>query len=75
MKAMTVSNIVGGFKTTGVFPLDRDAIKLPENMMEKLTEQSGLKYIPLSSPAKPRKCVLDFSEDELKKFQIRFENG
>ena len=75
MKAMTITNIVGGFKTTGVFPLDRDAIKLPENMMEKLPEQSGLKYIPLYSPAKPRKCVLDFSEDELKKFQIRFENG
>ena len=75
MKAMTIANITGGFKTTGVFPLNRNAIKLPESVMEKLPEQSGLKFIPLYSPANPKKSVPDFSEGEMKTFPVRYENG
>ena len=75
MKAMTITNITGGFKTTGVFPLNRNAIKLPESVMEKLPEQSGLKFIPLYSPANPKKSVPDFSEGEMKTFLVRYENG
>ena len=29
MKAMTIKNIVGGFKVCDIYPLDRDAIKVP----------------------------------------------
>lgn len=63
---MTIANVVEGFQTACVFPLKRDAIKLPENVMEKLPEQSGLKFISLYCPANPKKCRLNFSEDELK---------
>lgn len=75
MKAMTIANIVRGFKTTGVYSLDRHAVKLPENKMEKLPEQSGLKFIPLYSPANLKKSLPEFSEDEVRKYQTRFENG
>ena len=54
LKAMTVQNIVGGFKVTGIFPLNRNAVKLPEQIHEKLAKQSGLAFIPLYSPARPR---------------------
>lgn len=75
MKAMTMSNILGGFKVTGVFPLNRDAVKLPITHMEKLPQQSGLSFIPLYSPANPRKVQPNFSEEELGRYQTRFENG
>ena len=53
---MTIKNITSGFKVTGVFPVDRFAIKLPEDTKpvfkpEALAVQSGLAYIPLYSPA------------------------
>ena len=32
---MTMGNIVGGFKTTGIFPLNRDALHLPQTTMEQ----------------------------------------
>ena len=54
--SMTIKNITSGFKVTGVFPVDRFAIKLPEDTKpvfkpEALAVQSGLAYIPLYSPA------------------------
>lgn len=53
---MTIKNITSGFKVTGVFPVDRFAIKLPEDTKpvfkpEALAVKSGLAYIPLYSPA------------------------
>lgn len=39
MKAMTIANIVAWFKVTGVFSLDKEALKLPVTSMEKLPEQ------------------------------------
>ena len=63
MKAMTIANTVGGFKTTGVFPLNREAVQLPKDNMERLNEQSGLSFIPLYTPSKSRKsvCEAEFS--------------
>ena len=65
--SMTIKNITSGFKVTGVFPVDRYAIKLPEDTIrpafnpEALAMKSGLAYIPLYSPAhsKPSKIPLD----------------
>ena len=63
--AMTPKNIVGGFKTTGVHPLDRNAIVLPGEEKKKMTlsEKTGVPYIPLFTPSKrhresvsPNKC-------------------
>ena len=59
-KAMTMSNIVTGFRTTGVYPLDPSACSF-ENVSEKdrlgcesLAERSGLHFIPLYNPARTR---------------------
>ena len=77
MKAMTIANTVGGFKTTGVFPLNREAVQLPKDNMERLNEQSGLSFIPLYTLSKLRKSVhkAEFSSEEMRKNQIRFESG
>ena len=77
MKAMTIADTVGGFKTTGVFPLNREAVQLPKDNMERLNEQSGLSFIPLYTPSKSRKSVheAEFSCEEMRKNQIRFESG
>jgi len=43
--------------------------------MEKLPEQSGLKFIPLYSPANPKNSVPEFLECEMKTFLVIYENG
>ena len=60
-KAMTAPNIISSFKITGICPLDRTAIKVPETKPvfssfnpENLVEKSGLAYIPLYSPGPSR---------------------
>ena len=73
LRAMTISNVIGGFKKTGVFPLDRGAIKLPKDSMEKLPGESGLSFIPLYTPSKSYKA--NFSTEEMRKNQLRFESG
>ena len=56
LQSMTMKNIVNGFKVTGVYPLNRYAIKLPSGSSqttfrpENLAKESGLAYIPLYSP-------------------------
>ena len=80
LSAMTSKNIMGGFKTTGVYPTDRNAILLPgaSKSHPSLGERSGLKFIPFYSPSRsvpsPAKRIT-FSEDELHRFEVRFENG
>ena len=77
MKAMTISNIVAGFKVSGIHPLNRDAIKLPKvKSIEKLSEESGLPFIPMLSPAQQEKTsTSDFSVEEMKKFERRYQNN
>lgn len=60
-QSMTMKNITSGFKVTGVFPVDRSAVTLPQDIAQKktfrpeaLAIQSGLAYIPLYSPAPPK---------------------
>ena len=48
---MTVKTILYGFKVTGIHPLDRNAIKLPE-AKESLAKKSELAFIPLYTPSK-----------------------
>ena len=69
-KGMTMKNIIGGFKTTGVFPMNREAI-MPKsspvkegNMFDtpSLPKATGIKFLPLHSPFPSQKTRL---EDEL----------
>ena len=87
LRSMTVANITGGFRVTGVYPVNRDALSLPSPECESLTKQTGLVFIPLYSPASKRKSSIeepaterqmtieDFSEEELARFETRYENG
>ena len=55
---MTMKNILNGFKVTGAYPVNRYAIRLPNESSqptfrpEDLAKESGLAYIPLYSPYK-----------------------
>ena len=57
-KGMTMKNIIGGFKTTGVFPMNHEAI-MPKSSPVKegntfdtpsLPKATGIKFLPLHSP-------------------------
>ena len=76
IEAMTIRNIVSGFRTTGIYPLNRDAILLPGEPKKSLSEKTGLSFIPLYTPSKwckPR-CQT-FSYEELERFEYHYENG
>ena len=56
-KAMTVSNIMSAFRTTGVYPYNRQAVFLPEKQVfdpKSLASSTGLAYIPPYSPQNKR---------------------
>lgn len=52
MESMTCSNIMAGFRKTGVYPLNRNAVKLPGESTARILEKNYLTYIPLFTPAK-----------------------
>ena len=52
MNAMTVKNILSGFKVTGIYPLDRNAIK------ESLAKKSGLAFIQPYTPSERKYPIL-----------------
>ena len=57
-RAMTIPNAQAAFRTTGVYPFDRSAVKIDETLpevSESLTKATGLSFIPLYSPAHPRR--------------------
>ena len=84
LKAMDPSNIISGFRSTGIYPLDRNAIHVPaldeeSEDQESLATSSGLAYIPLYSPVPRRhsmrsKSCMEFTEADLWRFQERYEN-
>ena len=55
---MTVKNITGGFKVTGIYPINRCVVQIPGQKPsfrpESLAEKSGLAYVPLYNPAPSR---------------------
>ena len=73
---MTISNIMSGFSTTGVYPINRDAVlakiapKHVEN--EQPSVHSNLIFMPMSSPM-PRKQRAShsgiFTDVEIKQFE------
>ena len=57
-KAMTPSNIMAGFKVTGVYPLNRYAVLPCDKVPMSLTERTGLKFIPFYTPTRSRRIPL-----------------
>lgn len=67
-KAMTITNVVSGFKTTGIYPLDRSTIlpiTYPESpaVRPQLSHRTGLNYIPLFSPNPHRHAPVESDQE------------
>ena len=87
-RSMTMTNVISGFRSTGVYPLNCHAMTPASSKPQdfnpiSLSEKTGLKYIPLYSPARRvhldksmvSKQKLDFSEDGFIEFQRMYEKG
>ena len=100
---MNASNIISGFRSTGICPFDRRTLKVPgfeqeeegdHEDLDNLSEETGLAYIPLFSPAPKRwqsqvtssptsystlpsssAGSVIFTEDEIQRFKVRWDNG
>lgn len=80
VSALTQKNIVSGFRTTGIYPPNRNAITLPIDESENLATQSGVAYIPLYTPAKRRLSTSStsltiFTSAEMESYALQFEEG
>ena len=55
-KGMTANNIKAGFRTTGIYPYNPEAViqRKAASPPPSLCQRTGLKYIPFFSPATPR---------------------
>ena len=75
-KAMTMPNILAGFKVTGVYPLDRNALR-PKPPKKTLAENVGLQYIPVLTPRPPRDppSTPRFTNEEFARYQRCFDEG
>lgn len=75
MQTMSMKNISAGFSTTGVFPVNRDALTLPL-ASESTDKLSKLSYIPMYTPSKCRpSSVPVFSKQELSLFESCYDDG
>ena len=72
MGSMTMQNIVSGFSTTGIYPFDRNAVRLPI-ASNPTVNKSYLNYVTLYTPLKRQ--VLSFTDDELDSFQKCYDGG
>ena len=80
MQSMTIKNIMAGFHTTGIYPLDRSKVisALEESVITPPHKTSSLTYLPLLTPLpSPRKCKVAtvFSNAEIKLYLERYERG
>ena len=71
-KAMTIGNVSAGFQSTGIYPLNREALLPQKKKDNTLAESTGLKFIPMCSPMRQRHTPISFSQEE-EKFQKRYE--
>ena len=55
LMAMSMPNVINVFRTTGIYPVDRDKIQLPEQKLtpddNSVTKNSNLAFVPLCSPS------------------------
>jgi hypothetical protein len=87
--AMTPQNLIGAFRTTGVYPLNRNVVevyKATPMKSESLSKKTGIAFIPLYSPefeklSNPSYDDMsegsdnDFTEEEQFRFRRRYEEG
>lgn len=79
-KAMTMDNIISSFRTTGIYPFDKD--KVLDNPLVKepssLAEDAGIAYLPLYSSSVPAEQAQSlpscFSERELVDYHKKYVN-
>ena len=90
-RSMTIPNAMAAFHTTGIYPFNRSAIQVmdntpPVNDQRSLCAKTGLAFIPLYSPARSersersehltkRHTETQFTEDEIARFTLRYEEG
>ena len=60
-QGMSMSSVIAGFRTTGVYPFNRHALQPATDTPTSfnpasLCDRTGLKFIPLYSPARQRAC-------------------
>ena len=67
MSTMTMKNIASGFSTTGIFPVNRDALTLPVSSTPAKTK-SHQSFVTLYTPLK-RQAPPDFTPEELDLYQ------
>ena len=83
---MNPQNISSSFRTTGVFPVNRQALEIlqekekspPKLSMAAVAKSNGINFLPLSSPRKSlisKDITPVFTEEEMKHFQKRFDEG
>ena len=68
---MTIINIISGFRTTGIYPFNRQVFSPPGDEMS-LTKENGLAFIPLYSPASRRTTWLR-GKDEAHCLQVELD--
>lgn len=83
-RSMNIANVIAGFRTTGIFTFNRNALSVSESETpskfnpKSLCEGTKLKFIPVYSPARKSipssTSLLDFTE-EVALFAKRYEEG
>ena len=85
--AKSISNIMAAFKTTGIYPFNRNSINVVDDIPynRSVAERTGLAFIPLYSPARCSKqpvsdlssihIPISFTSDEVTHFIRRYEEG
>ena len=78
-EAMSIANILSGFRVSGIYPFNRNAVRPLETPSPKpsLAQKTGLKFIPLFSASRRESLAVTphFTESEHSRFQTRFEEG
>ena len=85
-KAMTPQNITSSFRATGVFPVNRQALEIlqvkeksPAKLsMAAIAKTNGINFLPLYSPKRSlisKDAVVEFTDEEMKHFKRRFDEG
>ena len=74
-KAMTMSNILAGFRVTGVYPFDRSVLR--QKPQRTFAQNVGLEYIPLLTPRplKDSPHTPRFTDAEFFRFQNCWDEG
>lgn len=79
--AMTSLNIKAGFRTTGIYPLNRNAVavKIQKPIMDTDASKNELHFLPLCSPLSQARGLESytklpvFNQEQLKRFERRYE--